>query len=585
MKKLFYLLLMFVGTTLVAQEGNWESKIDAEVWGAASQQISFEFFILLKEQARTQEAKKMSTKEAKANYVFRQLRDKAAQTQGELLQIIQQHQAAYKPYWVVNGIWVKGDAQLMEILAKREEVRLIAPNPRVKNQLPQRATVTQWGNARGPKASEWGIGTIRADLLWNKNIKGAGVIIGGQDTGYEWWHPAIRDQYRGDTLDHNYHWHDAIHGQLSSSPVNSCGYDVNYPCDDGSHGTHTMGTMVGDDGAGNQIGVAPEAEWIGCRNMENGWGTPATYIECFEWFLAPTDTNNLNPNPAMAPHVIANSWGCPPVEGCNPSNFHIMQMVVENLKNAGIFIVVSAGNDGWNGCHSINSPAAIYEASFSVGATDILDTLANFSSRGSVTSDGSMRLKPNVVAPGVNVRSSVPGNGYAAYSGTSMAGPHVAGAVALLINAKPSLAGNVDSLETILEMTADSVYAHSYRSDTCGGTPKTVFPNNMVGYGRINLYKALKILRPDLMATIATIEPQDLMVYPNPFTDKVQLQTPDYMGNCRVTIANALGQTVQHFDTYFSTVLELDLTTLSSGVYVVRVENGQQKAVGKLVKY
>ena len=134
------------------------------------------------------------------------------------------------------------------------------------------------------------------------------------------------------------------------------------------------------------------------------------------------------------------------------------------------------------------NPAAIYEASFSVGASNFNDTLANFSSRGAVSVDSSMRMKPNVSAPGVDVRSCVPGGGYANYSGTSMAGPHVAGAVALLISAAPQLAGNVDSLETILEMTADPIY--TYRNDTCGGTTQAVFPKNMVGPGPNNLWKA-----------------------------------------------------------------------------------------------
>ena len=72
----------------------------------------------------------------------------------------------------------------------------------------------------------------------------------------------------------------------------------------------------GDDGAGNQIGVAPGAKWIGCRNMDQGVGTPATYTECFQFFIAPTDLNGQNPNPTLRPHVMNNSWGCPPSEGC-----------------------------------------------------------------------------------------------------------------------------------------------------------------------------------------------------------------------------------------------------------------------------
>jgi serine protease AprX len=122
-------------------------------------------------------------------------------------------------------------------------------------------------------------------------LSGQGVVVGGQDTGYQWDHPAIKSQYRGwdgVEADHAYSWHDAIHEDLGSLDLNHCGFDSPVPCDDHGHGTHTMGTIVGGaDNVGTQIGVAPGARWIGCRNMENGWGTPATYSECYEWFMAP----------------------------------------------------------------------------------------------------------------------------------------------------------------------------------------------------------------------------------------------------------------------------------------------------------
>ena len=136
------------------------------------------------------------------------------------------------------------------------------------------------------------------------------MVAGGADTGYQWDHPALKSQYRGwlgSSADHNYSWHDAIH---SSSGV--CGADAPAPCDDNGHGTHTMGTLVGDDGAGNQIGVAPGAKWIGCRSMDGGTGTPATYTECLQWFIAPTDLSNQNPEPSMAPDVVNNSWALSP---------------------------------------------------------------------------------------------------------------------------------------------------------------------------------------------------------------------------------------------------------------------------------
>jgi hypothetical protein len=308
--------------------------------------------------------------------------------------------------------------------------------------------------------------------------------VGGQDTGYDWDHPALKNQYRGwngSSADHNYNWHDSIH----SGGGGVCGVNAAAPCDDNDHGTHTMGTMVGSDdyqnpaSATNAIGMAPGAKWIGCRNMNQGNGTPTTYSECFQWFIAPTDLNGNNADPSKAPHVINNSWGCPPSEGCTDPL--ILQTVVDNTRAAGIVVVVSAGNSG-SACSTVSDPPAIYESSFSVGSTTSTDAISSFSSRGPVTVDGSNRLKPNISAPGSSIRSSVPGTGYeSGWSGTSMAGPHVAGLVSLLISASPSLAGNVSGIEDIIESTA----VHLTTTQTCGGT-QGQSPNNAFGWGRID---------------------------------------------------------------------------------------------------
>src|SRR5207253_5916476 len=140
---------------------------------------------------------------------------------------------------------------------------------------------------------------------------------------------------------------DAIH-----SGGGSCGPNSLFPCDDYGHGTHTTGTTSGDDGAGNQVGVAPGAKWIGCRNMDVGNGTPASYTECFQFFMAPTDLSGQNPNPALRPHVMNNSWGCPTSEGCAPDT---LRTVVENSQASGIFVEVSAGNSG-SSCGTVNDP-------------------------------------------------------------------------------------------------------------------------------------------------------------------------------------------------------------------------------------
>ena len=167
-----------------------------------------------------------------------------------------------------------------------------------------------------PQGVEWNIIKVKAPDVWAMGFTGQGVVIGGQDTGYQWDHPALINQYRGwngTSADHDYNWHDAIHEDAGGNP---CGYNSPFPCDDYGHGTHTMGTMVGDDGGANQIGMAPGARWIGCRNMDNGVGSPATYAECYQWFVAPTALDGSEPRPDLAPDVINNSWGCPPSEGC-----------------------------------------------------------------------------------------------------------------------------------------------------------------------------------------------------------------------------------------------------------------------------
>jgi subtilisin family serine protease len=238
---------------------------------------------------------------------------------------------------------------------------------------------------------------------------------------------------------------------------------------------------VGDDGGSNQIGVAPGANWIGCRNMDQGKGTPARYIECFQFFLAPYPITGTpaDGNPDLAPDVTTNSWICPPSEGCATNS---LEAALQAQQAAGILTVVAAGNSG-NSCSTIVDPPSLYSEAYTIAALNTgFDSIALFSSRGPVTADGSNRRKPDLTAPGTIVRSSFPNNDYQSLSGTSMATPHVTGAIALLWSAVPALRGRINLTEEILNDSA--VHLDSF---LCGSSG---WPNNTFGYGRLDVKAA-----------------------------------------------------------------------------------------------
>jgi serine protease AprX len=472
------------------QDLSWQPRVDAQVLENA-QAGQTEFIIFLSKQADLSPAARLPTKLEKARFVFQTLSSLAQQTQAPILEQLRARGVEHRSYWVANMIWAAGDLADVQAIASLPGVSHLYANPEVQLDAP--GEFFQIASPAQAQGVEWNLQRVNADDVWAAGFTGQGVVVGGADTGFDWTHPALKSQYRGwdgSAANHNYSWHDAIHADLTGGG-NPCGFDAPAPCDDNRHGTHTMGIMVGDDGAGNQVGMAPGARWIGCRNMEQNTGTPATYAECYQWFIAPTDLNNLNPDPAKAPDVINNSWYCPEAEGCSDPN--VLLTVVQNVRSAGILTVHSAGNQGPT-CSSIQFAAGMYDASFTVGNTTISDVISSSSSRGPVTVDGSGRLKPDISAPGTNIRSSIPGGGYTTLSGTSMAAPHAAGLAALLISAAPELAGQVDRLEWIITRSAVPLTS----SPNCDNTPVSPIPNNTYGWGRIDAWAAFqfRLFRP-----------------------------------------------------------------------------------------
>ncbi len=472
-----------------------ENKIDEAVLTATAGNAQTAFLIVLREQASLEEAARISDKTERGRFVYHRLTSVASRSQVPLRTMLDAYGVEYRAYWVNNMIWARGGRELLFALAARPDVMHIYANTWQRADIPTITDSTDTTRAADDLTIEWNIAIVNAPEVWALGYTGQGAVIGGQDTGYEWQHEALIGSYRGwdgTNADHNYNWHDAIHEENPlSSPGNPCGYNAPAPCDDNNHGTHTMGIMAGQTET-EGIGMAPGAKWIGCRNMEEGWGSPATYSECFEWFIAPYPIGGdpfTDGDPSKAPHVINNSWACTVSEGCVAPD--ILRSVVEVVRSAGIITVQSAGNNG-SSCGTVNTPAAIYNASFTVGATDVSDNIAFFSSRGPVTIDGSNRRKPDIVAPGQGVRSSIPGNSYVELSGTSMAAPHVAGLVALLISADPSLAGQIDELEEIITQTA----IPRTSSQVCGDDQPDSVPNNVYGWGRIDALAAFLKARP-----------------------------------------------------------------------------------------
>ncbi|MCW6007918.1 S8 family serine peptidase [Micromonospora sp. CPCC 205371] len=397
-------------------------------------------------------------RDARVTEVHRRLVTHAEQTQADLRADLDRWHVDYTPYYLVNAVEVSGGPAVRRWLSLRDDVDRVLLSQQLRP-LPAEQGV-QHGDDAAPATPPWNITMLGADRVASQlGVTGSGIVVGTSDSGVDGQHPALSGGYRGGADS----WFDPWNGTRT-------------PNDRAGHGTHTLGSAVG-----RTVGVAPGAQWVACANLDRNLGNPARYLDCMQFMLAPFPLGGdpfADGRPERAPHVLTNSWGCPPIEGCDTG---ALTAATAAFEAAGVFFVAAAGNTGPY-CESIDDPPAPYADVLTVGAVDEDRAVTDFSSRGPGSTGTS---KPDVVAPGNDVLSAMPGGGYARQSGTSMATPHVAGVVALMWSANPALVGNLARTRQILRDTATGATLGD-DTDDCGD------PANLTGAGLVDAYAAVR---------------------------------------------------------------------------------------------
>ncbi len=404
-----------------------------------------------------------ATRQQRHEAVLGALQDVAQRSQDALTNDLDARQRdggirGYTSHWLVNAVVVVGTVDAIRELALRDDVEVIEPDLKPELIEPIRSEKATPPSERGIGIAP-GIVAVGARRVWNElGIDGTGVVVGIMDTGVDGNHPALSARWRGLFADPSECWLD-----------NSGQGTPDFPVDNGGHGTHVMGTVTGlapDD----TIGVAPGALWIAANTINQGVGTEFDndVIESLEFFADPDGDPFTTED---VPCVVQNSWGTYEPLGY-PDCFSYWWTAMDNCEAAGVVLTWSAGNEGPDAA-SLRSPAdradSPYNA-FSVGSTLYSPpyNISDFSSRGPSNCGGPYAMKPEICAPGSNIYSSWPGGGYTNLSGTSMAGPHIAGVVALMCAANPDL--DVETIKQVLMDTAidkgvageDNTYGHGF---------------------------------------------------------------------------------------------------------------------------
>lgn len=542
---LFMLISFFPVNLFANTDSSYLNKIE-EILKTKPSSEEVEFIVTLKEEA--------DLDDISPEQVVDTLKDTSEKSQESLISFIEKKIkegkiSEYHSFFIINSISIKGKAELIKTLAKRPDVEHIRSNHKIvsdKEEVVRLKSNLSESDTHIP----WNLESIQADRV---NMTGKGIVVGIIDSGVNANHPELQGALLPDGFK------DFVDA-ANTVPKDSTG-----------HGTHVAGTILG-----RTIGVAKEAKFISARVFnEIGEADDNALLAAGEWILT------------KKPHLVNNSWG-----GNRDSDFY--NEIVKKWQAAGIVPIFSAGNVGLfniGGEGSIGSPASL-EDSFSVGALTKEDKLAKFSLRG--PSKFTKKFKPEISAPGVNILSADFRGGYIIKTGTSMAAPHVSGAVALMLQANSSL--TIEKVEEILTSTATPLTDDHYISS----------PNMGYGHGKLNVFKAVQVALGKDIHSFGTFTGRTLISGSDNILPTIQATTPKKLYNAydfefEAKVSDNVGIksvklyyknngasdfTTKDFElyqgnkkegTYFVTIHPSDLTESSVEYYIEAVDSSDNK--------
>lgn len=471
--------------------------VEPAVLRALANQETTDFWVDLAARADLSGAEQIEDWADRGQYVYDRLTATAEASQADLVSDLTSQGVELETFWITNAVLVRGgDEAALAVARDHDSVRGVratrthrAPEPEPEPEPVEPAPDRTDAAPADPGVNQisWGVTDIGADRVWSEfGVKGDGIVVGSIGSGVEYVHPALVDQYRGNlgdgSFEHDYSWWNYVPGSWCTERPGPC--DSTY----GAGGTATIGVVLGDDGSGHQIGVAPQARWIAANCCLGGERQDAALVEAGQFMLAPTDRNGENPRPELRPHIVDNSWS---VSGPDLPYADI----VDAWTAAGIFGVFANGRGA--ACNT-TAPAPAYEGAWGVGAYGEDHQVYVSSARGPGANGA---VKPNLAAPGASIRSSGGrpdvATSYGSFNGTGIAAAHVSGTVALMWSAAPGLVGDVTRTRELLATTAIDT-----EDTSCGGTAGN---NNVYGEGRLDAFAAVAAAVGPAGALVGTV--------------------------------------------------------------------------------